>query len=153
MYPKAHFQKAETAGHCSYQLLIHVEKTAPIEIGALGRHRFDQGWYLYTGSARRNLNARLSRHLRKNKKLRWHIDYLLSAPSARVVAVFTSSIGECRWNQSVKGRVTTPRFGASDCKDGCGAHLKRITENTAKRLLAQKRRKTLCFKIEKMGRS
>jgi len=41
-----------------------------------GRARFRQGVYFYVGTAQRNLSARLGRHSRKEKTLRWHIDYL-----------------------------------------------------------------------------
>ncbi len=109
---------------CSYQLYITLSRNAVIRVGALGRHRFSAGEYLYTGSARRNIEARIRRHCSDNKRLRWHIDYLLHHPAARVVRVERSILPECRLNQASVGEIPVPGFGASDCRSGCGSHLK-----------------------------
>lgn len=94
-----------------------------ITVGALGKQRFPAGHYVYTGSARRNLEARIRRHLARDKRLRWHIDYLLDRPGVRILEVTTSDRPECAWNQSLRGIIPVPGFGASDCRKGCGAHL------------------------------
>jgi hypothetical protein len=39
---------------------------------------------VYTGSAKRGLDARIERHIRHDKALHWHIDYLLTSPGVRV---------------------------------------------------------------------
>ena len=62
----------------SYQLHIRLSRPICCQIGRLGRFDFPAGRYLYTGSARRNMAARLTRHLQREKPLRWHIDYLLT---------------------------------------------------------------------------
>lgn len=93
-------------------------------IGRLGEFDFPAGDYVYTGSARRNLEARIARHLRRDKRLRWHIDYLLAAPGVTVGEVRRSDVAECVLNQATAGRVPVPGFGASDCRQGCGSHLK-----------------------------
>ncbi|MGE5336851.1 MAG: DUF123 domain-containing protein, partial [Gemmatimonadota bacterium] len=62
----------------SYQLLIEIARPLRCAIGRLGVFDFPAGRYLYTGSARRNLDARIARHLRGIKRLHWHIDYLLA---------------------------------------------------------------------------
>ena len=36
-----------------------------------------KGIYIYTGSAKKNIDSRIKRHLSNSKKLHWHIDYLL----------------------------------------------------------------------------
>ncbi len=108
----------------SYQLLIHLKQGCRIEVGALGQFSFEAGYYIYTGSAKRNLPARLARHCRKNKPLRWHIDYLTSQANAEVIETKTFSGNECQLNQTCKGSVMAPGFGASDCNSGCGTHLK-----------------------------
>ena len=69
----------------TYQLVIHLEADRIITVGKLGRFHFPAGYYIYSGSAQKNLTHRISRHLRKKKPLRWHIDYLLSCPSARII--------------------------------------------------------------------
>jgi Uri superfamily endonuclease len=79
---------------------------------------------VYTGSAKRHIEARIARHLRQKKALRWHIDYLLAAPGVRVVDVVRSRRSECALNRAARGRIPVAGFGASDCGAGCGAHLK-----------------------------
>ena len=58
-----------------------------LTVGRLGTFLFPVGRYIYTGSAKRSIEARIARHLRKKKTLRWHIDYLLASPKAKVVSV------------------------------------------------------------------
>ncbi|AAU91348.1 conserved hypothetical protein [Methylococcus capsulatus str. Bath] len=107
-----------------YQLDILLTAEARITVGRLGEFLFPAGRYVYTGSARRKLDARIRRHLSRNKKLRWHIDYLLMVGAAEVVGVRLFEDGECAVNQATEGIVVAPGFGASDCRRGCGSHLK-----------------------------
>ena len=109
----------------TYQLYIELKRSITIEVGSLGKLRFPSGRYIYTGSGRRNLEARIRRHLNRRKQPHWHIDYLLAQPEAHVIRIIRSSIGECTLNQSTAGDVLFPRFGASDCRRGCSSHLKR----------------------------
>ncbi len=108
----------------SYQLLIEVSQPLQCLIGCLGKFDFRVGRYVYTGSARRGLDSRIARHLRRQKTLRWHIDYLLDAPGVSVIEVLRSRRSECALNRAVFGRILAFGFGASDCCAGCGAHLK-----------------------------
>lgn len=111
-------------GRQTYQLWITVCEPLQIEVGRLGRYRFPPGWYVYSGSARRNLSARLARHLTATKRMRWHIDYLLAAPSVLVRHIRTFDAAECDVNRETPGVILVRRFGASDCRAGCGSHLK-----------------------------
>jgi Uri superfamily endonuclease len=113
----------------SYQLRIEVKKPVRIRVGRLGRFLFPAGRYVYTGSAKRNLEARIARHLRKKKAFRWHIDWLLSAPGVKVATVRRSGESECILNQKVVGTVVVPGFGASDCRNRCGSHLRYLGES------------------------
>jgi Uri superfamily endonuclease len=108
----------------TYQLSIKVRGPVRIRVGRLGTFLFPSGLYIYTGSAKRNLEARIARHLRKEKAIRWHIDWLLSAPGVKVAAVKRSSKGECALNQKISGIDIAPGFGASDCRNGCESHLR-----------------------------
>lgn len=110
----------------TYQLEIAVARPLELAIGRLGRFEFPAGRYVYTGSARRNLEARVARHLRREKTPRWHIDWLLLAPGVSVTAVRRSSRDECTLNRRTRGVVPVPGFGASDCRAGCGSHLRYI---------------------------
>jgi Uri superfamily endonuclease len=116
--------RAPAGAFGSYQLLIEVAHRVRCTVGRLGTFDFPAGMYVYTGSARTGLEARIARHLRAAKTLRWHVDYLLAAPGVRVTRVVRSRREECALNGAVRGSVPVPRFGASDCRAGCGAHLK-----------------------------
>jgi Uri superfamily endonuclease len=103
---------------------------------------FPAGYYVYFGSARAGLSARVGRHLKREKRFHWHIDYLLQF--AEVVEVWYSPDGaqvewgerkkevewgvrkkECLWCQVARGmpqgQILIPGFGSSDCR--CPAHL------------------------------
>ncbi len=108
----------------TYQLIIRVARPVDVVVGWFGAYTFPAGAYVYTGSARRNLEARVARHLRQEKTPRWHIDYLLMAPGVTVREVRRSEIDECALNQATAGTIPVPGFGASDCRRGCGSHLK-----------------------------
>ncbi|MGB2770006.1 MAG: GIY-YIG nuclease family protein, partial [Candidatus Zixiibacteriota bacterium] len=66
-----------------YQLLIRLPESVHIQIGKRGRYRFPKGYYIYTGSAKNGFRGRIKRHLRKEKKHFWHIDYLLDHASVK----------------------------------------------------------------------
>ena len=109
-----------------YQLHISLSDRESIDVGRFGKYSFPKGNYIYTGSAKRGLNARIDRHKRNDKKLHWHIDFLLGAKSAKItkVEVFDySSDGECALNQSIEGKHIVNGFGASDCQNKCISHL------------------------------
>lgn len=110
----------------TYQLLIRVPEPVRVAIGRFGVFDFPAGCYIYTGSALRNFEARVRRHLSKEKTLRWHIDYLLTAPGVRVRRVLRSDEDECLLVQRSGGEVVVPGFGASDCRSGCVSHLRRL---------------------------
>lgn len=91
---------------------------------AFGKRLFamTRGLYLYVGSAKRGLDHRLARHLRKVKLLRWHVDYLTTRDDITVRAVFLSPLGECETFRRVAA-LGTPlghRLGSSDCR--CPSH-------------------------------
>ena len=93
-----------------------------IRVGRLGVFLFPAGRYVYVGSGRRNLSARIARHRRKRKLLHWHIDYFLRY--AVIVEVERSSVSECALAARVGGWVVASGFGASDC--GCRTHLFKV---------------------------
>lgn len=110
----------------TYQLTIQVQQPVKIIVGKLGVLDLPKCTCVYTGSARKNMEARIGRHLRDNKKLRWHIDYLLVHPAVSVSQVDRYKTPECELNQSVSGIIALTGFGSSDCRAGCGSHLKII---------------------------
>ena len=112
----------------TYVLILRLPRLTTIGVGRLGCFRFPAGWYAYAGSAcgPGGLAARVARHLRSSKPLRWHVDYLRASarPSAIWYAVGPQK-RECAWAQALSGLpgafIPAPRFGASDCH--CPAHL------------------------------
>lgn len=111
-----------------YVLIIQVNHDATVQVGALGKLTFTKGLYAYVGSAQGNLEQRVRRHLRKEKRKFWHIDYLLDNDSAKVIAVFHKQAGkaeECAIAQTIGKRgKAVAGFGASDCR--CKSHLFRV---------------------------
>jgi Uri superfamily endonuclease len=108
----------------SYRLHIGLARPLRLRIGRLGTFDFPAGTYVYTGSARAAMDARIARHLSATKTLRWHVDYLLAADGVRVLRVERSAVAECALNRSTPGAIVAPGFGSSDCRAGCGSHLK-----------------------------
>ena len=122
-------------GRGVYTLVLFLSETLDLTIGELGRHKFPRGYYTYTGSAigpgDQSLRLRVNRHLRKTKKKRWHIDYLLSNEKVKVTAVIAVSATEkkleCEVNhlimEELLGEIIVDGFGASDCQSNCRSHL------------------------------
>jgi len=114
----------------AYCLLIRLDGDGEAAIGRLGRFLLPAGYYVYCGSALRGLGARIARHQRREKAIRWHIDYLLALPGAQFVACIpylSERREECTINQAIQrqrgARIVVPGFGSSDCRCGCPAHL------------------------------
>ena len=108
-----------------YALIIKLSKKQEINIGRLGTFVFPKGYYVYTGSAQNGLEKRINRHLSSEKKLHWHIDYLLCYAKVVKVIRYVGRKDECKLN-SVTGKSAgaiqiVKKFGSSDCD--CVTHL------------------------------
>ncbi len=121
----------------TYVIIIALGSDADIRVGALGIFRFPKGTYCYVGSALGGIDPRVRRHLRKDKVLKWHADYLTTnAESCRAYISYPDYIPECElagiaekcgMEPAVKG------FGCSDC--GCYTHLFRTDGESLKSFL------------------
>ena len=80
----------------TYCLIIHLSKDTTIEVGKRGSINFSKGYYVYVGSALNSLESRLKRHLSHNKKLFWHVDYLLESSNA-VIDEIVFVVDENKW--------------------------------------------------------
>ncbi|KPK88369.1 endonuclease [bacterium SM23_31] len=111
-----------------YCLVITVKKDSTIEIGASGSIHFVKGIYVYVGSAQNNIEKRVARHASKNKKIKWHIDYLLAHSDVKLDKVFYKNAGkneECETARLLSEfGEPVKRFGCSDCD--CISHLFRV---------------------------
>ncbi len=107
----------------SYILLINLPKEQTITVGSRQAQRFPRGYYVYVGSALGGIKSRLSHHLKRNKKLHWHIDYLLQKASITDIIIGESGDRiECAIAQALSSQFDSiPGFGSSDCK--CKSHL------------------------------
>ena len=108
----------------SYQLFINVTKEINLKVGKLGKFIFPVGYYVYTGSAKKNIDKRIKRHLSKKKNLHWHIDYLLNNDAVQIIDIKKSKMTECVLNKKTKGTIIIDGFGSSDCNLCCRSHLK-----------------------------
>jgi Uri superfamily endonuclease len=113
----------------TYQIVIRVRETIQITVGKLGVLEFPAGYYVYTGSARKCIQARVRRHVTGGGAKHWHIDYLLGSPQAQVAGVRLFRASECALNRRTRGAVLFPGFGSSDCRSACGSHLKYAGES------------------------
>ena len=108
-----------------YVLIVKISKPISVNIGALGLLVFPDGLYAYVGSAQNNLELRVKRHLSKEKRLFWHIDYLLNDESAKVIGIYYThgdKAEECKIAHLLKENVEPiAGFGCSDCH--CESHL------------------------------
>lgn len=114
-----------------YLLAAELKRAHQLRVGGLGRHLFPKGFYLYVGSAQRNLIQRLRRHISghtsgNGKKVHWHIDYLLTRARVRSVwCLAAPREWECRLGRRLAGlrgsRIPLNGFGSSDCL--CRTHL------------------------------
>lgn len=102
-----------------------IGKPLVAEIGALGPVTFSPGWYVYCGSAQKNLSSRIARHSRRvRKNPHWHLDYLTPYAGKIIpLPILSRQNLECDLARSLLeiGGVPVPSFGSSDC--ACSSHL------------------------------
>jgi Uri superfamily endonuclease len=112
-----------------------------IRVGARGDLTFRRGWHIYVGSALGSAGLqRLCRHISlahlRDKRPKWHIDYLLTNSDFSLrYAVYsvTSDRLECGLARELNhGGI--PRFGCSDC--GCISHLFYRQQNPLEEIFA-----------------
>ncbi len=103
-------------------LQLRIKTPFRARIGSLGVIGFRKGLYLYVGSAKRGY-SRVRRHLSKEKKLRWHIDYLTIRSDVEVEKVYLVEVEEDVGENNIVSLlikegapVTIKGFGSSDDK-------------------------------------
>ena len=119
----------------TYALVLRASMAQTIQIGRLGELAMQSGYYIYVGSAfgPGGLAARVGRHLRSEKKLRWHIDYLRAACEVAEVWWTCDPVRrECEWASKLRelpgAVVPMAGFGSSDCE--CKSHLVWVSTTT-----------------------
>ena len=90
---------------------------------------FDSGIYAYIGSAQNNLEKRIARHFKRNKKNFWHIDYLLKNEDVKIIDVLykvAHKSEECETAKKISNiGLPVKNFGSSDCK--CESHFFKLS--------------------------
>jgi len=109
-----------------YAIFLRIKSNKRIRVGRLGIMRFKKGFYCYIGSATGNLSieSRCRRHIRKKKKLKWHIDYLRKEGDIMsIIACESEKSAECEISRKISlvADLIVPKFGNSDCD--CPSHL------------------------------
>lgn len=106
-----------------YLLIMTLPKDTSVRVGKREVIHFKKGCHAYVGSALNGLDQRIQRHLKTNKKIHWHIDYLL--PFTEIVEILykdNNQKEECSIAQFLERNFTSiPGFGCSDCS--CRSHL------------------------------
>ncbi len=105
-----------------YILEIYAKKNFCIEIKKFSDRIFTKGYYYYVGSAQKNLRQRLTRHLKKKKKIHWHIDYITAIHTNKIQIILLSQGSskdlECEianhFEYSLKLDASFKNFGNSD---------------------------------------
>ena len=110
----------------SYCLIIHIKRDCRIKIGAKGFVNFEKGYYVYVGSALNSLNTRIKRHISKDKKKHWHMDYLSLNKNSEILQVIYTHCDkkiECNISSYINENTNNyiESFGCSDCM--CMSHL------------------------------
>jgi Uri superfamily endonuclease len=109
-----------------YLLVIKLKENQRLSAGRLPEIHFKPGIYLYIGRSRLSLQGRFRRHLRKEKKLFWHIDYFLQKAAVEEVWIKRDFFDECRTVSKIRTFLKNSffpqqKFGSSDCR--CTSHL------------------------------
>lgn len=110
----------------TYCLIINLNKNDNIKIGKLYENlELKKGYYVYIGSAMNSLTNRIKRHLSHEKKIHWHIDYLLNNKNSDIEEVLFNISNkkiECELAKIISNKgKKIPKFGSSDCN--CNSHL------------------------------
>jgi Uri superfamily endonuclease len=118
---------------------MRLARPVVMAVGALGSHAFPAGLYICTGRASKGLSKRIARHRRAEKRLRWHVDYLLQQAQIEGIQAYPGkATEECSINNAttrvLKGIFPVKGFGSSDCR--CISHLMLVPETRAGNLQA-----------------
>ncbi|MCS7125552.1 MAG: GIY-YIG nuclease family protein [Aigarchaeota archaeon] len=108
-----------------YILLLEITRELRVNIGSLGEITLSPGEYIYIGSGQKDVEKRVMRHFKKEKKIKWHIDYLLSSDSCKIREAIIYPLNreyECKISNLALELGSTPirKFGSSDCR--CISH-------------------------------
>jgi len=101
----------------SYFLVIRLEEERRIRTKGKA-FELKPGYYVYVGSAMNSLEKRVARHFRREKRLHWHIDYLLKESELLRAYLIPSGV---KLEEELSREVSrfgepVPGFGAGDVR-------------------------------------
>jgi Uri superfamily endonuclease len=113
--------------HQLYVLNLKLCNNAHIHIGKREVY-FSEGFYVYIGSAKKNIRRRVERHYKLEKRKHWHIDYIREYTEWLSVFTLPFGEGECALKALVQkatsGTVEVNKIGSSDCR--CDSHFLKV---------------------------
>ncbi len=116
----------------AYVLIIDLDEPLALDMPRKSPATLTPGRYVYCGSAYGpgGMRARVARHCKRQKAVRWHIDRLTMA--GRIIAVHGEPGGrECDLVDQVLATdgasIPAPDFGSTDCRR-CPSHLVRVVD-------------------------
>ena len=116
----------------AYAMAIELTDKAAVSLSGRSPIALPAGRYLYCGSAKGpgRLKARLSRHMRRGKSVRWHVDQLTERGLVIGSWIFPGG-DECEGVQMCSYLpMPIAGFGSSDCAT-CRSHLLQWSNRTA----------------------
>lgn len=110
-----------------YALILELRGELSVRAGRV-RGLLPPGVYVYIGSARGpgGVKARVLRHMKREKKIKWHVDQLTAAARIAGVVFAETNSRECVLTPHLEKlgfEHLLPGFGSSDCTSGCRSHL------------------------------
>jgi Uri superfamily endonuclease len=109
----------------TYCLIISCKIDTDVIVGKLGGVKFLPGYYAYIGSALNSMDKRIKRHIKNEKKIFWHIDYITTHKDFKLNGTYiinNTNRMECLKAKDIqKSLPAIPGFGSSDCS--CRSHL------------------------------
>lgn len=114
-------------GKGTYLLVLYCQNQFSTHVGRLGLVKFEEGYYLYTGSAfgGGGVKARVGRHLTAQPSKHWHIDYVKNKMDiVEAWYVIGEKNYEHLWSEKIEKvmelNVPCNNMGSTDCK--CKSH-------------------------------
>ncbi len=111
----------------AYLIVVELTQSCVVTLRRRPPVTLPPGRYAYCGSAYGpgGLRARVTRHLKQEKPIRWHIDQLTATAPVIDIRLLPGG-NECdilrQLNRRTGVGIPIPGFGSSDCA-GCPAHL------------------------------
>ncbi len=145
----------------TYCIIFKLKNKLTITVKSGKTYTLQRGTYIYVGSAWNGggIESRVKRHLKKDKKKHWHLDFITTTKEfeAQKVITIPNKKAECEVASLLnRNYIGIEKFGCSDCS--CFSHLFKITQkeitkviNTLQNLYNIEIYKSEAFQEEQIG--